>query len=140
MNGLIANKPRAIETVDIEFEISGDEGPGMIDWSGRLVGSIGAGLLVVDRLGRELEGEISAAGMNARELVQSVHEAHERSRLIFWASVGLLCALGLFCSGVWFGRLMGPTLCAGGPMAIHRCAPPRNDESGSGSDQAAAPS
>jgi hypothetical protein len=58
---------------------------------------------------RELEGEISAAGLKARELVQSVHEAHERPRLIFWASVGLLSALGLFCSGVWFGRLTGCT-------------------------------
>jgi hypothetical protein len=52
-----------------------------------------------------LERDIAAAGLKARELVQKVHAAHERPRSIFWASVGLLCALGLFCSGVWFGRL-----------------------------------
>lgn len=52
-----------------------------------------------------LEKDIAAAGLKARELVQKVHEGHERPRAVFWASVGLLCALGLFCSGVWFGRL-----------------------------------
>jgi len=56
-------------------------------------------------LRRGLQGEISAAGLKARELVQSVHAAHERPNMIFWASIGLLCALGLFFSGVWFGRL-----------------------------------
>jgi hypothetical protein len=54
---------------------------------------------------RGLQGEISAAGLKARELVQTVHQAHQRPNMIFWASIGLLCALGLFCSGVWFGKL-----------------------------------
>ncbi len=52
-----------------------------------------------------LRRDITAAGLKARVLVQEVHEAHERPRQIFWTAVGLLSALGLFCSGVWFGRL-----------------------------------
>jgi hypothetical protein len=54
---------------------------------------------------RGLQGDISAAGLKARELVQSVHESHERPNVIFWTSIGLLCALALFFSGVWFGKL-----------------------------------
>jgi hypothetical protein len=52
-----------------------------------------------------LQQDIAAAGLKARELVQKVQEAQTRPRIIFWTSVGLLSALGLFCSGVWFGRL-----------------------------------
>ena len=59
----------------------------------------------VGELREGLQKDITAAGLKARVLVQQVHEAHERPRTIFWAAVGLLCALGLFCSGVWFGRL-----------------------------------
>ena len=52
-----------------------------------------------------LQKDIGVAGLKARELVQKMHEAHERPRMVFWTSIGLLCALGLFCSGVWFGRI-----------------------------------
>ena len=50
-----------------------------------------------------LMGDIGAAGMRAQELVERVNRAHPNR--IFWASIGLLSALGLFCSGVWFGYL-----------------------------------
>jgi hypothetical protein len=56
-------------------------------------------------LRRELQDDVNAAGLKARELVYRVHQAHQRPNMIVWASIGLLCALGLFCSGVWFGRL-----------------------------------
>lgn len=52
-----------------------------------------------------LQKDIGVAGLKARELVQKVHEAHERPRIIFWTSVGVLSALALFYSGVWFGRI-----------------------------------
>jgi hypothetical protein len=54
---------------------------------------------------RELQNDITAAGMKARELVYRIHEAHQRPNLIVWASIGLLCGLALFSGGVWFGRL-----------------------------------
>ena len=53
----------------------------------------------------ELRKDIDSAGLKARDLVQRVHEAHQRPAMIMWASIGLLCAIALFCSGVWFGRL-----------------------------------
>ncbi|MDQ2843369.1 MAG: hypothetical protein M3Y72_20485 [Acidobacteriota bacterium] len=53
----------------------------------------------------ELRKDIDSAGLKARELVQRVHEAHQRPNIIIWASIGLLCAIALFCSGIWFGRL-----------------------------------
>ena len=59
----------------------------------------------VGEMRRGLVGDIVSAGMRAREIVQSVHEAHHRPNMIFWASVGMLCALGLFFYGVWFGKL-----------------------------------
>jgi hypothetical protein len=49
--------------------------------------------------------DINAAGVKARELVQSVHEAHRRPTTIGWISVGLLCGLALLICGIWFGRL-----------------------------------
>ena len=52
-----------------------------------------------------LMGDIGAAGMRAQELVERVNRAQEHPNRIFWASIGLLSALGLFCSGVWFGYL-----------------------------------
>ena len=55
----------------------------------------------------ELRKDIDSAGLKARDLVQRVHEAHRRPAMIMWASIGLLCAIALFCSGVWFGRLTG---------------------------------
>lgn len=59
----------------------------------------------VKELNEGLRKDIAAAGLKARALVQEVHQAHERPRQIFWAAVGLLSALGLFCSGIWFGHL-----------------------------------
>ena len=53
----------------------------------------------------ELRNDIDSAGLKARELVHQVHQAHQRPAMIMWASIGLLCAIALFCSGVWFGRL-----------------------------------
>jgi len=53
----------------------------------------------------ELRKDIDSAGLKARELVQRVHDAHQRSNMIMWASIGLLCGIALFCSGIWFGRL-----------------------------------
>jgi hypothetical protein len=53
----------------------------------------------------EIQSDITAAGLKARELVYSIHEAHQRPNLTVWASIGLLCGLALFSGGVWFGRL-----------------------------------
>lgn len=55
-------------------------------------------------LKHELRLEIDSAAAKATELVTRVHRAHERPTIVMWASVGLLCAVALFCSGVWFGR------------------------------------
>lgn len=55
-------------------------------------------------LKHELRLEIDSAAAKATELVTRVHRAHERPNIVMWASVGLLCAVALFCSGVWFGR------------------------------------
>lgn len=53
---------------------------------------------------QELRFEMDSAAAKATELVTRVHRAHERPNIVMWASVGLLCAVALFCSGVWFGR------------------------------------
>ena len=58
-------------------------------------------------LKQELRADVEAAAVKAREIVRKVHEAHQRPNAIMWASIGLLCAVALFCSGVWFGRLTG---------------------------------
>ncbi len=53
----------------------------------------------------ELRKDIDSAGLKARELVQRIHDAHQRPNMIMWASIGLLRAIALLCSGIWFGRL-----------------------------------
>ena len=53
----------------------------------------------------ELRKDGESAGLKARDLVKQVHEAHQRPAMVMWASIGLLCAIALFCSGIWFGRL-----------------------------------
>lgn len=58
-------------------------------------------------LKKELRADVEAAGIQAREIVKGIHDAHQRPNAIMWASIGLLCAVALFCSGVWFGRLTG---------------------------------
>lgn len=55
-------------------------------------------------LKKELHSDINSATAKAAELVTRVRQAHERPNIVMWASVGLLCAVALFCSGVWFGR------------------------------------
>ena len=59
------------------------------------------------QLSQELRADIEAAGLKARQIVKQIHDAHQRPNAIMWASIGLLCAVALFCSGVWFGRLTG---------------------------------
>ncbi len=56
-------------------------------------------------LKRELRTDVEAAGAKASELVKRIHDAHHRPNIVMWASIGLLCAVALFCSGVWFGRI-----------------------------------
>jgi hypothetical protein len=51
----------------------------------------------------ELKGDILAAGTRARELVEEIHRANTRALLIRWISVGALCGLLLFGTGVWVG-------------------------------------
>jgi CHASE3 domain sensor protein len=53
----------------------------------------------------ELQKDIVNATKKARELINEVKLAHEVPNRIIWASIGLFCALALFLSGVWFGRL-----------------------------------
>lgn len=54
----------------------------------------------------ELEGDIAAAGKQAREFVMQVHRAHSRAALEKWVALGALCALILFISGVLVGRML----------------------------------
>ncbi len=56
-------------------------------------------------LKREIRAELDAAESKAREIVKKIDRAHERPNVVLWASIGLLCAVALFCSGVWFGRI-----------------------------------
>jgi len=52
-----------------------------------------------------IQDDINAAGVKARELVQSVHDAHRRPTTIMWISVGLICGVALLICGIWLGRL-----------------------------------
>ncbi|MGI8744425.1 MAG: hypothetical protein ACR2NN_18005 [Bryobacteraceae bacterium] len=56
-------------------------------------------------LKRELRTDVEAAGAKASEIVKRIHNSHQRPNVVMWASIGLLCAVALFCSGVWFGRI-----------------------------------
>jgi hypothetical protein len=56
---------------------------------------------------RELEGDIAAAGQQAREFVLEVHRAHSKAARGRWLALGLACALILFVSGVFLGRMLG---------------------------------
>jgi hypothetical protein len=50
-----------------------------------------------------LQGDILAAGISARELVQQVHSVNRRTVMIRWISAGLVAALLLFVAGLWIG-------------------------------------
>ena len=54
---------------------------------------------------RELQGDIASAGKQASQLVLEVHRAHSRSSVDKWLTLGVACALLLFVSGVFVGRL-----------------------------------
>jgi hypothetical protein len=53
-----------------------------------------------------LEGDIAAAGKQAREFVIEVHRAHSRAALEKWVAVGVVCSLLLFVVGVFVGKLL----------------------------------
>jgi hypothetical protein len=53
----------------------------------------------------ELQADIISANRQTRKLVTEVKEAYERPTITIWGSVGVLCALALFLSGVWYGQL-----------------------------------
>jgi hypothetical protein len=57
----------------------------------------------VNAIRTQLQGDIFAAGTSARELVEQVHRVNTRTILIRWISVGALCGLLLFGTGVWVG-------------------------------------
>lgn len=54
-------------------------------------------------LRRELQRDIEDARLKANEIVVNVHRAHSRPTVIRWGAVGLICAVALFCAGLWFG-------------------------------------
>jgi hypothetical protein len=51
----------------------------------------------------ELQADILAAGARAKELVEEIHRVNTRAILIRFISVGVLCGLLLFGTGVWVG-------------------------------------
>ncbi len=51
-----------------------------------------------------LQSDIHAAGLQAREYVHLVNEAHRHPALIRWSAIGLLVGAALFAGGVWVGR------------------------------------
>jgi signal transduction histidine kinase len=54
----------------------------------------------------ELQSDIAAAGIQARELVLSVHKADSRTLAAKWISLGISCGLVLFLCGVLIGRML----------------------------------
>lgn len=61
---------------------------------------------VATTLRRELECDIAAAGLSARELVAEVNRAHTSSVARKWIVVGLVCAIGLLLCGAWIDRIL----------------------------------
>jgi len=55
---------------------------------------------------RGLQNDIHTAGLNAREIVHLVNEAHRRPALIRWSAVGLVAGALLFGGGLWLGTLL----------------------------------
>ena len=55
-----------------------------------------------EKMREGLQGDIQLAGMRASEYVYRVNEAHRRPAVIRWVSVGLVAAVVMFASGVWF--------------------------------------
>ena len=55
---------------------------------------------------QELQKDIHAAGMKAREIVHQVNEANRRSNLMRWTTAGVVAGALLFGGGVWLGTLM----------------------------------
>ena len=53
-----------------------------------------------------LQNDIRVAGLQAREIVHSVNEAHRRPALIRWSAVGLIAGAVLFGGGIWLGTLL----------------------------------
>lgn len=54
---------------------------------------------------RELNGEIHAAALRCRELLQRVDAPCRPAELLRWAALGIVFGLILFLCGVWVGRL-----------------------------------
>ena len=55
-----------------------------------------------EKMREGLQSDIQLAGMRASEYVHRVNEAHRRPAIIRWVSVGLVAAVAIFASGVWF--------------------------------------
>jgi hypothetical protein len=55
---------------------------------------------------QELQKDIHAAGMKAREIVHQVNEANRRSNLMRWTTAGVVAGALLFGGGVRLGTLM----------------------------------
>ncbi len=55
-----------------------------------------------EKMREGLQSDIQLAGMRASEDVYRVNEAHRRPAIIRWVSVGLVAAVAIFASGVWF--------------------------------------
>lgn len=53
-----------------------------------------------------LQNDIHLAGLQAREIVHLVNEAHRRPALIRWTAVGLMAGALSFAGGLWLGTLL----------------------------------
>jgi hypothetical protein len=53
-----------------------------------------------------LQNDIRVAGLQAREIVHLVNEAHRRPALIRWSAVGLMAGALLFVGGLWLGTML----------------------------------
>lgn len=54
----------------------------------------------------ELQSDIAAAGIQARELVLRVRNADSRTLAARWATLGVSCGLVLFLCGLFIGRML----------------------------------
>jgi hypothetical protein len=60
----------------------------------------------VAEIRRQLEADVAAAGIQARELVSQVAKAHSRPALARWISFGVACGLVLFLCGIFVGKMV----------------------------------
>jgi hypothetical protein len=54
----------------------------------------------------EIQKDIESARLNARELINELHQTQSQSRCWQWPVIGLMAGAGLFAAGVFAGMLL----------------------------------